>query len=404
MKVSIIGQGYVGLTVAQGAVSAGHQVIGYDIDSNLISELSIGKTHVPGIKMRILKEKMSDGLYLPTSNSNELSNSDIFILAVPTPLDKNHMPDLSYLISASELVSRNVTTDCLVINESTSFPGTLRNLIKPIFDEIRMHKILFSVAPERVDPGNAMWNLSNTPRVISGISDEAVKKTIEFYSSFCESIYQAPSAEVAEASKLFENTFRQVNIALANEFSLLSHKIGYSAHEALMAASTKPFGFMPFYPSIGVGGHCIPVDPVYLTKTSKNLGQDTPLIDKSIEINLTMHRKVVKRIQETLNHNLSGLKIQIAGISYKSGVSDMRESPALQLMEHLVNIGAIVSWHDPVVKKYNNVYSTELGVNIDLGLIVTPHDQIDFSIWKSSRVNVLDISSNSTDYGWPKFI
>ena len=404
MKVSIIGQGYVGLTIAEGAASAGYKVIGYDIDRLLISDLTQGQTHVPGLNLDNLKYLISRNLYTPTSSIEQLNDSDIYILAVPTPLDHNRLPDLRALGSAAKFVSKIVKKGSLVINESTSHPGTLRNFIKPLIDPIGDLEVLFAVAPERVDPGNSIWGLKNTPRVISGLNEEAIDGAIEFYSKICDSIYRAPSAEIAEASKLFENTFRHVNIALVNEFSLIADKIGFSTHEAIRAASTKPFGYMPFYPSIGVGGHCIPIDPIYLTEASKNIGGKTPLIDSATEINLLMTSKVVKRIQEYLKKDLRGLKIQIAGISYKNDVSDMRESPAVSLIQQLENLGALVSWHDPVVKSFQDKLSEPINPDIDLGLIVTPHKQIDFSIWKNCGAKVLDLSANLSNYGWPKFL
>jgi UDP-N-acetyl-D-glucosamine dehydrogenase len=404
MKVSIIGQGYVGLTIAEGAASAGYEVTGYDIDRHLISNLNQGLSHVPGINSENLKNLISKKLYSPTSNAEQIIDSDIYVLAVPTPLDSNRKPDLGPLGAATELVSKTIKYGCLVINESTSHPGTLRNFIRPLIDPEGKFKVLFAVAPERVDPGNSIWTLKNTPRVISGLNSEAIDCAIDFYSKICDSIYRAPSAEVAEASKLFENTFRQVNIALANEFSQIAEKLEFSNYEAIRAASSKPFGYMPFYPSIGVGGHCIPIDPIYLTEASKKVGEKTPLIDKATEINLKMPNKVIERIQKYVKHNLKGLRIQFAGISYKTGVSDMRESPAIPLMNQLENLGALVTWHDPVVKSFQNKLSLPISRDIDLGLIITPHKEIDFSIWKNYRVQVLDLSANKDNYGWIKFL
>jgi UDP-N-acetyl-D-glucosamine dehydrogenase len=246
--------------------------------------------------------------------------------------------------------------------------------------------------------------LNNTPRVISGLNSEATKKAVEFYSTFCAEIYQAPSAEVAEASKIFENTFRQINIALVNEFSEIAHKIGFSAHEAIKAAATKPFGFMPFFPSIGVGGHCIPVDPTYLSYISEKFGMEAKFINLANAVNSNRPEKIALRIKEELGGSLLGKHIQIAGIAYKPDVSDLRESPALQLIEQLADLGAKVSWFDPLVESYNNHKSEPLNPNVDIGLIITPHSQIDFSIWKEANVKVLDLSANSKNYGWPKFL
>ena len=404
MRVAIFGQGYVGLTLSIAASQVGHKVIGFDINKNLINELLNGSTYVPGINPEKLSKLIKSGLYLPTHDFSDVQGTEIIILAVPTPLDERRNPDLSLLRSATELIAEKFASNALIVNESTSYPGTLRNVIKPILDKSKLAVFQFASAPERVDPGNNKWVLNNTPRVISGLDSEATDKAIEFYSTFCAEIYRAPSAEVAEASKIFENTFRQINIALVNEFSEIAHKIGFSAHEAIKAAATKPFGFMPFFPSIGVGGHCIPVDPTYLSFISKKFGMEAQFINLANAVNSSRPRKIALRVQDELGGSLLNKNIQIAGIAYKPDVSDLRESPAIELIDELIALGAKVSWFDPLVKDYNNFKSEPLDPNIDIGLIVTPHSQIDFSIWKEANVKVLDLSANSTNYGWPKFL
>ncbi len=404
MKVAIFGQGYVGLTLSIAASEAGHKIIGFDINKNLIADLLRGSTHVPGIDPKNLSELIKSGHYLPTYDFSDVQGSEIIILAVPTPLDETRNPDLNLLKSAAELIAQKFANNALIVNESTSYPGTLRNVIKPILDKSKLAVFQFASAPERVDPGNNKWILKNTPRVISGLDSEATDKAIEFYSTFCAEIYRAPSVEVAEASKIFENTFRQINIALVNEFSEIAYKIGFSAHEAIKAAATKPFGFMPFFPSIGVGGHCIPVDPTYLSYISKEFGMEAQFINLANEVNSIRPKKIALRIKDELGGSMLNKHIQIAGIAYKPDVSDLRESPALHLMDELTGLGAKVSWFDPLVQNYNNQKSEPLDPNIDIGLIVTPHSQIDFSTWKEANVKVLDLSANSVSYGWPKFL
>lgn len=403
MKVAIFGQGYVGLTLSIAASRAGHKIIGFDINKNLVRDLQKCLTHVPGIDPKELSELIKSGTYLPTYDFSDVQGAEILILAVPTPLDKTRNPDLSLLISVTELIAQKFANNALVINESTSYPGTLRNVIKPLLDKSKLAIFSCASAPERVDPGNDKWMISNTPRVISGLDSEATNKAVNFYSTFCKEIYEAPSAEVAEASKIFENTFRQINIALVNEFSEIAHKIGFSANEAIRAAATKPFGFMPFFPSIGVGGHCIPVDPSYLSYISEKFGVEAKFINLANEVNLTRPRKVALRIQEELGDSLLNKRIQIAGITYKPDVSDLRESPALELIKELVDLGAKVSWFDPYIEKYDGRESEPLNSNIDIGLIVTPHSKINFSKWKVAKVKVLDLSANTLNYGWPKF-
>jgi UDP-N-acetyl-D-glucosamine dehydrogenase len=404
MKVSVIGQGYVGLTVAIGAAKVGHTVMGFDIDEFLVGELNKGRTHVPGITSEDLLTLIKVGNYCCTTDVEDIKNSEIVILAVPTPLNVNREPDLSYLESAAKIVSKNVKCDALIINESTSFPGTLRTFIKPIFDLAESFTFLFAAAPERVDPGNSEWQLENTPRVIGGLTNEATNQAKMFYQTFCRSIKLVSSPEVAEAAKLFENTFRQVNIALVNEFSKISNKLGFSTFETISAASTKPFGFMAFYPGIGVGGHCIPVDPTYLSFAANKVGIDAHFINLANSTNLDMVEYIVKRIQFEIGGSLSGRNIQIAGIAYKADVSDIREAPAIHLINELSKHGANITWFDPLVDIDLPGKQVELLSSIDLGLIVTPHKSINFSNWKESKIKVLDLSSNPNDYGWPKFL
>jgi UDP-N-acetyl-D-glucosamine dehydrogenase len=323
-------------------------------------------------------------------------------LAVPTPLDEFGNPDTSFLEIAAKTAANYAKDKSLIINESTSYPGTLRNLIKQIFDKHSKNTFLFASAPERVDPANLNWDLKNTPRVIAGLSDEATDKAISVYSSFCSQIHRVSSPEVAEASKIFENTFRMVNIALVNEFALIANKIGFSTQEAISAASTKPFGFMPFYPSIGVGGHCIPVDPMYLSYLSKSVGANSDLIDLAHKINTEMPKKTAQRIKAEVGGDLSNMRIQVAGIAYKPNVPDVRESPALELIKELKNLGAFVSWHDPVVIEWNGEKSSIMDSNVDLGLIVTAHTSLDLTPWKQASTRVIDLSANSNAYGWPK--
>jgi UDP-N-acetyl-D-glucosamine dehydrogenase len=404
MKVSVIGQGYVGLTVAIGAAMAGHRVVGLDVNSSLIGDLVAGQSYVPGTNKNQILSLIEKELYTPTIDSNQINDSEIIVIAVPTPLTEEKKPDLSYIHNASELIATTVKKSALIINESTSFPGTLRKIIKISIEEKSEVKFLYAAAPERVDPGNHDWSIKNTPRVISGLTEEATNLACKFYSTFCSSVHKVSSPEVAEASKLFENTFRQINIALANEFSEISNVLGFSANEAITAASTKPFGFMPFYPSIGVGGHCIPVDPTYLSFISESYGVNAKFIELANVTNRLMHKKIAFRLENYLGKSLKNLNVQLAGISYKPDVSDMRESPALDLISELRSLGANVSWHDPLVLKYKNEVSVPLSSNVDLGLVISPHQAIDFTPWRNSGTHVLDLSSGPKQLGWSKFL
>lgn len=404
-SVIVIGQGYVGLPLAVNAAKSGYKVYGFDISNEKIEQLKKGHTDSPEIKKNDLLRLQKKGKIEFTSTIPKLKKQSIIVIAVPTPLDSNRKPDLSMLVNACEFVARVIVDNSLVINESTSYIGTLRDLIKPTIDKLSSAKdIMYAVAPERIDPGNTKWGMKNTPRVIAGLDNIATQITVKFYSKFCDQIHITSKPEVAEAAKLFENTFRQVNIALVNELSSIADLIGFSTHETIKAASTKPFGFMPFYPSIGVGGHCIPVDPSYLAFSAESVGVEAKFINLANLTNYSMPKIIAERIKIILGGNLIDKKIQIAGITYKPNISDLRESPALDLINELKSLGANVSWHDPFVTKYNDQQSSELNPDINLGLIVTPHDQIDFSIWKKSDVKVLDLSANSKNYGWPKFL
>lgn len=404
MKISIIGQGYVGQTLAVGAATSGYEVVGVDLNEKLISDLKLNKSFVPGVNQEILSSLISKKAYLPTTDFSDMRGSKIIVIAVPTPIDESRKPDLTALINACKSINKFIEDSALIISESTSYPGTLRDIIKPTIENASNGIFSFAVAPERVDPGNKDWHIGNTTRVISGLTDEATEAAIKFYSNFCKSIYRATSPEVAEAAKLLENTFRQVNIALVNEISEIVNQIGISANEVVNAAATKPFGFMKFQPSIGVGGHCIPVDPEYLTHFAKKVGIESKLTNLANEINLNRPNQIAHRVKTYLGGNLEGKRIQIAGIAYKTGVSDMRESPALELMSALVRLGAEVSWHDPVVNSFLGQESIPLDASINLGLIVTPHSEINFDLWKSSNTPVVDLSVGSTNFGWPKLL
>jgi UDP-N-acetyl-D-glucosamine dehydrogenase len=380
VRVAIIGQGYVGKALGSAASIAGHQVIGIENDPVKLKELSSALT------------------YEVAGDYSKASSSSIMVIAVPTPLDEKREPDLSFIRSACQSLKAVLDSPVLIINESTSFPGTLRNVIAPILGSNH----LYASAPERIDPANKIWGIENTPRLVSGLSDEATTKAIEFYKSFCKEVIPVSSPEVAEAAKLFENTFRQVNIALINEFAQIAEALGISTFETIKAASSKPYGFMPFMPSIGVGGHCIPVDPSYLSFAARQAGIDASFIDLANKVNALMPEYIAARIEKLLGGKLAGKKLQIAGISYKADVSDTRESPALALIAKLRELGADVTWHDELVGVFNGEKSRKLEA-VDLGIIATAHSGVDYSTWKNSQSMVIDLSTTSNT-GWQKFL
>jgi len=380
MKVAIIGMGYVGLSLAREASHAGNIVLGIESNSMRVAEL-LGKVN-----------------FEISTDYSIVRECDIAIIAVPTPLSENREPDLSYLKRACTSLKENLKRGALVINESTSYPGTLRNLVSPLMGD----QFEYAVAPERIDPGNEEWNIRNTPRVLSGLSERATNQALDFYEKICENITVVSTPEVAEAAKLFENTFRHVNIALVNEFSQVTDALGISSIETLNAAATKPFGFMSFLPSVGVGGHCIPVDPSYLAMAAKNVGFTPSFIELASRINSEMPFYVARKIRDIFGGVIKGKKIQIAGISYKANVSDTRESPAIALLKVLRNLGAEVTWHDDLVREWNGEMSSNLAP-VDLGVIATRHRSADFGIWRDSSTKVIDVSFGPENE-WKKFL
>jgi UDP-N-acetyl-D-glucosamine dehydrogenase len=376
MKVAIIGQGYVGLTISAFAGEF-FEVIGFDNNQKIVNQLNSGISHIEGVENSVLRKWIQADRYKATSSGSDISEADIVIIAVPTPLTKDRKPDLGFIDAACKTIGENIKKPVLVINESTSFPGTLRNYIKPAIEKYSQTKVehLYAISPERVDPGRGDFNQKNTPRLYSGLTPEAGEKTKAFYSKFCDNLVEVSSPEVAEAAKLFENTFRQVNIALVNEFAQIAHSLGISVYETLDAANTKPYGFMKFTPSAGVGGHCIPVDPTYLAAVAEEHGAPATFIRRANEVNLEMSKYVVDRVAADNSGSLEGKSVLVVGVAYKPNVADVRETAAELVIEHLRQRGAVVSWHDEVVGSWNGESSAPLS-GADIAVVVTKHDDV----------------------------
>ena len=374
MKIAIIGQGYVGRSIAQAAVGAGHSIVGFDIDSEVISALKIG------------------GDFKGTTDASSIGEAEVIVVAVPTPLDSARKPDLSSVRTACKTIIEHVKNPVLVINESTSYPGTLRNEIASVIEKASGLGHMYASSPERVDPGNEKWTQKNTPRLLAGLTPEATILARKFYSSFCDEIIEVSTPEVAEAAKLFENTFRQVNIALVNEFAQISDALNIPTREVLNAAATKPFGFMSFQPGPGVGGHCIPVDPSYLAYVAEKVGVPAEFIRRANQVNLGMPAYVVSRVVKDVGL-LKGKKVVVVGISYKANVPDTREAPAALVIEELTKQGAEVSWHDPVVGTWNGQSSSELK-GFDIAIVVTKHDAVSEAAIKASAAYVFDCTGS----------
>jgi UDP-N-acetyl-D-glucosamine dehydrogenase len=374
MKIAIIGQGYVGRSIAQAAVGAGHSVVGFDTNSDVISSLKIS------------------GDFKGATNASSIGDAELIVIAVPTPLDSARKPDLSAIHAACKTIIENIKKPVLIINESTSYPGTLRNEIASVIEKASGLGHKYASSPERVDPGNDKWTQKNTPRLVAGLTPEATKLALKFYSSFCDQIIEVSTPEVAEAAKLFENTFRQVNIALVNEFAQISVALDIPTREVLDAAATKPFGFMSFQPGPGVGGHCIPVDPSYLAYVAENVGVPAEFIKRANQVNLGMPAYVVSRVAKDVG-SLKGKKVVVIGVSYKANVSDTREAPAALVIEDLKKQGAEVSWHDSVVGTWNGQSSSEL-MGFDIAIVVTKHDAVSESAIKASADYVFDCTGS----------
>ena len=390
MKVSIIGQGYVGLTIS--VYAAGHhEVIGFDKNQSVVDALNSGRSHIEGLESVDLAKWIHAGRYMATTDASEIAGSDVVVIAVPTPLTKDRKPDLTYIVAACKTIGENLKTPALIINESTSFPGTVRNLIKPEIEKYSAGSVdhMYAVSPERVDPGRTDWNQKNTPRLYAGLTPEAYRAVRDFYSTFCDNLVEVSSPEVAEAAKLFENTFRQVNIALVNEFAQITHALGISVYETLDAAETKPYGFMKFMPSAGVGGHCIPVDPSYLADTAARVGVPATFIERANEVNLEMAKYVVDRVTSDNGGSLEGKSVQVVGVAYKPNVADVRETPAELVIEELKKAGAAVTWSDDLVTTWMGEPSSLLGGS-DIAVVVTLHSVTDIAAVLKSAPYVFD--------------
>ena len=377
MKVAVIGQGYVGLTISAYA-SECFEVIGFDSNQMIVDRLNSGLSHIEGVESTVLQRLIKRGSYRATSSGREIENVDLAVIAVPTPLTPDRKPDLSYIDAACKTIGENINHQVLVINESTSFPGTLRNVIKPAIERYSKVQIEhhYAISPERVDPGRDDFNQKNTPRLFAGLTPEASKMTRDFYAKFCDKLVEVSSPEVAEAAKLFENTFRQVNIALVNEFAQIAHALGIGVYEILDAANTKPYGFMKFTPSAGVGGHCIPVDPTYLAAVAEEHGAPATFIRRANEVNLEMSKYIVNRVATDNGGDLQGKSVLVVGVAYKPNVADVRETAAELVIHHLRSQGAVVSWHDEVVGKWKSESSAPLE-GADIAVVVTKHDSVD---------------------------
>lgn len=376
--VSVIGLGYVGLPLAVAAAASGCTVYGIDINLDKIQLLKSGISPVEDTSNLEIQSAISGNLKVG-SDFSVIEKSGIVIICVPTPLDLNRKPDLSLIESAVKSFANSLSKSTLVILESTVQPGTTRDYLVPLiskYSTLTPNEFNVAYSPERIDPANKKWNLKNTPKIVSGINPTATKQAKDFYSKFVHSVIDCESPEVAEMAKLLENTFRYINISFINELSMFCRSFGVEINQVISAASTKPYGFMPFYPSIGVGGHCIPVDPLYLSEKARTLGVQTKFIDLADEINLQLPNFFVKLANDQIG-DLKGKKILVIGVSFKPNVADVRETPVEALIIGLRKQGAQVFWHDDLVKEWKDEKSVAIDEGYDLAIIATAHAYLD---------------------------
>ena len=397
MRIAVIGQGYVGLTITVGALSAGHTVMGVDHSESVVKNLMAGLSHIEGIRDSEISSGVESGKYTVVNSYDLVDGSDVVVIAVPTPLTALGQPDLSLLKSASSSLGKVLRSSCLIINESTSHPGTLREVIKPLVDAGNNLGHQYAISPERVDPGNAKFGTRNTPRIVGGLSDEARDAAVAFYRTFCDEVVPVSSAEVAEAAKLFENTFRFINIGLVNEFSQIMGAMGIPVDEVLKAAGTKPYGFMPFHPNVGIGGHCIPVDPLYLQARAAEFGLTSKYIAVSEEINHAMPKYMVARLAEECG-GLKGKKVLVVGVSYKADIADTRETPAEPFVHYLREFGAEVSWHDPIVNSWNGETSSPVEGDYDVAVVLVAHSALNMDGWNGEPIFTINSHPNFPEW------
>ncbi|HET8677835.1 MAG TPA: nucleotide sugar dehydrogenase [Blastocatellia bacterium] len=415
--VGVIGLGYVGLPLAVEFARGGFRVIGFEVDESRIETINQGRSYIPDVRTEIVRTLVERKQLSATIDFSELKETDVVIICVPTPLRKTKEPDISYILSASEKVRDNLHAPQLVILESTTYPGTTDEVLLPMLEETgkSLDKDFYlAFSPERVDPGNRQFQTHNIPKVVGGVSSMSTEVAAALYQTIVERVHKVSSARVAETAKLLENTFRSVNIGLVNELAQLCYHLGIDSWEVIKAAATKPFGFMAFYPGPGIGGHCIPLDPHYLSWKARLHGFEARFIGLAEEVNSRMPRHVVQLIQDGLNEHgkaLKGARVLVLGVAYKRDINDVRESPALGIVDQLLHKGAVVSYHDPFVAEMNldgkgTLSSVELTdealAGSDCAVIVTDHSGVDYSRVLRLAPIIIDTRNVTRKLGMPE--
>jgi UDP-N-acetyl-D-glucosamine dehydrogenase len=407
-KVAIVGAGYVGLPLAQVFAQAGNEVLLVDVEPGVVDGISRGESHIEDVPSEELAPLVEQGLIRASNRYDDLRDADAILIALATPLTKQREPDLSIVTAAVRDIAERLQKGQLVVLESTTYPGTTREVVQPLLEEIsgltagKDFQLAFS--PERVDPGNEHWSTKTVPKIVGGIDEESTRRAAELYGGVVDTVHPVSSPEAAELTKLLENIFRSVNIALVNELAQLCERMGIDVWEVVDAAASKPFGFMSFKPGPGLGGHCIPVDPFYLTWKAREYGFYTEFIELAGKVNEGMPYYCRSLISQALNHgahkSLSGSKVLVLGVAYKADISDVRESPALKVMELLEAAGSEVSYHDPHVPSFDGKSSVPLDPGAyDCVAILTAHSSIDHSqVVRDAKV-VVDFRNATGDAG-----
>ncbi len=392
--VGIVGLGYVGLPLAVEMAEAGYKTIGFDVQAKKVDSVNAGHNYIGDIVGDKLKNMVETGYLRATSDFDFIRDVDAVAICVPTPLDKYQQPDISYVKGSTESVAEHVHLGMLVVLESTTYPGTTEELLKPILEKSGLvcgEDFYLAFSPERVDPGNKQYKTKNTPKVVGGVTKDCTEIAAALYRNVLEGgVYEVSSPAVAEMEKLLENTYRNINIGLANEMAIICNRMGINVWEVIEAAKTKPYGFQAFYPGPGLGGHCIPLDPFYLTWKAREFDYHTRLIETSGEINTGMPEYVVDRVMKVLNRNktaMNGAKVLVLGVAYKNDIDDYRESPALNVIDHLIEQGAETTYYDPYIPEYKHKGKVHTGAKeltdemlreADIVVICTAHECFDY--------------------------
>jgi len=402
--VGVIGLGYVGLPLAVEFAKAGFHVIGYDVSQRVVSLLTAGESHIQDVPSSEVAELVRSGKFEATTDENRLAEADAISIAVPTPLSKTRDPDMSYVLSAADAAMRQAHKGMLVVLESTTYPGTTREILVPALASRGFtvgEDVFAAFSPERVDPGNPVYQTKNTPKVVGGVTPNCVELAAALYRSCIDTVVPVSTTEAAELTKLLENTFRAVNIGLVNEMAIICDKLGVDVWEVIDAASTKPFGFMKFTPGPGIGGHCIPLDPHYLAWKMRTLNYKTRFIDLASEINSQMPAFVVEKVAHALNADrkpVNGSEVLVLGVAYKRDIDDVRESPALDVIRLLEEQGATVHFHDPYIDCVREDGHVREGVDLtperlvaaDAVVIVTDHRAVDYQMVMDNASLIID--------------